>query len=103
MIGIYEDVFQKVVQIEKKEGLHIIKTYQVNEKKFKCDIQPITEKAIKYTWGEQIKSKLQMYSSEDLLIYDYIVNDNKIYKIEDKRDWKYYKIYALLEADVEVN
>lgn len=103
MIGIYEDVFYKVIQIEKKEGLHTTKTYKIDEQKYIGDIQPITEKAIKYTWGKQIKSKLQLFCSEDLLIDDYVINDNKIYKIEDKKDWKEYKAYAILEADLEID
>lgn len=71
-------------------------------KTYQCDIQPMTEQAIKYTWGNEIKSKLQMYSEENLLVNDILVNDNKIYKIESKIDWKEYKIYALLETDIEV-
>lgn len=101
-MGIYEDVFNKVSEIEEKEGLHIKKIYKVNKKIFKCDIQPITEQSIRYIWGEEIKSKLQMYCNENLLIYDILVNDNKTYKIEAKKDWKEYKIYALLETDLEV-
>ena len=40
-----------------------------------------------------------MYCNESILINDILVNDNKIYKVEDKKDWKEYKIYALLECD----
>ncbi len=102
-MGIYEDTFYKTIEQEIKEGLHISKKYKIDKQKaFYCDIQPITEKSIKYTWGEQIKSKLQMYTDENLIVNEILVNDNKTYKIEDKKDWKEYKIYALLEADVEV-
>lgn len=68
----------------------------------KCNIQPIEQKAIKYVFGEDIKSSLQMFSDEELQVNEIIVYDDKAYKIEKKIDWTTYKIYALLEVDVEV-
>lgn len=91
----------KVTEEKNKIG-QLIKTYK-KDKLFKCDIQPIDEKAIKYIWGEQIKSNIQMFSNENLLIYDILVNDNKTYEIEKKIPWDDYYIYALLESDVKID
>lgn len=103
MVGFFEDSFYKIKEEQVKEGLHISKKYVIDKSKsYQCDIQPITEKSIKYTWGNEIKSKLGMYSEENLFVNDLLVNENKIYKIESKKDWKEYKIYALLEADIEL-
>ncbi|HHD2743816.1 TPA: hypothetical protein ACOTGW_002733 [Clostridium perfringens] len=97
-MGIYEDEYYTTKVIKVKENM-VTKTKYVKDKKYKCDIQPITERAIKYTWGKDIKSKVEIYCNESILINDILVNDNKIYKVEDKKDWKEYKIYALLECD----
>ncbi|WP_195954410.1 phage collar protein [Clostridium tertium] len=72
------------------------------DKSIQCNIQPMDEKAIKYTWGEDIKASYQLFSDEDIPVNNILVYDNKTYKIEKKIDWIDYKIYALLEVDVEV-
>lgn len=74
----------------------------IKDRAIKCNIQPIDEKSLKYTWGEDIKSSYQMFTDEDIQVNKILVNDNKTYKIEKKIDWITYKVYALLEVDVEV-
>ncbi|MGL4570320.1 MAG: hypothetical protein ACRCVJ_04600 [Clostridium sp.] len=100
-MGIFEDTYFTTKLEEIRENMMLNKKY-VLDKPFKCDIQPILEKAMKYTWGSQIKSKLQIYCNENLKINDVVVIDNITYTIEDKKDWKEYKIYAILESDVDV-
>lgn len=87
-------------KVKNKIG-QLIEVYK-KDKVFNGDIQPIDEKALKYTWGEDIKSSYQLFSDEDILVNNILVYDNKAYKIEKRIDWIDYKIYALLEADVEV-
>ncbi|MBS5937757.1 hypothetical protein [Clostridium sp.] len=79
----------------------LIEVYK-KDKAFYGDIQPIDEKALKYTWGEDIKANLQLFADENTQVNEIIVCDDKSYKIEKRIDWIDYKIYALLEADVEV-
>lgn len=73
-----------------------------SDKAIQCNIHPVDEKSIKYVFGEDIKSSLQMFSDENILVNNILVYDNKTYKIEKKINWIDYKIYALLEVDVEV-
>ncbi|MBM7836438.1 hypothetical protein [Clostridium sardiniense] len=75
----------------------------IKSEEFPCNIQPIDEKAIKYTWGSEIKSNIQLFCEQDLLVNNILVNDNKIYKIEKKIPWRDYYLYALLESDVKIN
>ncbi|MDQ0150036.1 hypothetical protein ACFO6R_08465 [Eubacterium multiforme] len=98
---IYEDIYFTTELEELRENMMINKNY-ILKQPFKCDIQPILEKAIKYTWGSQIKSKLQMYCNENLNVDDVIVVDDITYKVEEKKDWKEYKVYAILECDIDV-
>ncbi|WP_066892942.1 hypothetical protein [Clostridium nigeriense] len=87
-------------KVKNKIG-QLIEVYKKN-KVFYGDIQPIDEKALKYTWGEDVKSNLQLFTDENILVNNILVYDNKAYKIEKKINWIDYKIYALLEVDVEV-
>ncbi|MGG7159177.1 hypothetical protein [Clostridium perfringens] len=79
----------------------IIKKYS-KDVDYKGNIQPIEEKAIKYTWGEDIKSKLQLFTDVDLAVTDLILYNNKSYAVEKIVNWKDYFIYAILESDVTV-
>lgn len=78
-----------------------IKGYSLDQS-YPCDIQPIDERAYKYTWGEDIKSNIQMFSDESLKVDDIVIYNNKTYKIEKKVKWDNYNIYALLESDVTI-
>lgn len=79
----------------------LIDTYRMDTE-YKCSIQPISEKAIKYVWGNKIKSEIQIYCNEDLKINDVIIINSKAYKVEDKKDWIDYKMYAILEAKINL-
>lgn len=95
----YDNILYKVKQTFNKNELgQMIPTNEGTEE-FKCDIQPIDEKSYKYTWGEDVKSSIQIFTDKDLFVNDILVNDNKAYKIEKKIDWGDYKIYAILESD----
>lgn len=68
----------------------------------KCDVQPIDEKGVKYTWGEDIESNLQVFCDELLEVDDIIIFNNKVYQVEKVIDWGDYKIYAIKSSDIEV-
>lgn len=78
----------------------VVKSYMKTGNKYNVNIQPVDAKSYKYTWGEDIKSTLQVYSDVDLKVADIISINSKCYKIEKKIDWIDYKIYAILETDV---
>ncbi|MDC4240052.1 hypothetical protein NE398_07735 [Clostridium tertium] len=96
----------KIIYITKNTKLknkigQIIEGY-IKDRAIKCNIQPIDEKSFKYTWGEDVKSSYQLVTDEDIQVNKILVYNDKAYKIEKKIDWTTYKIYALLEVDVEV-
>ncbi|SCJ49068.1 Uncharacterised protein [uncultured Clostridium sp.] len=86
----------------KNEIGQVIKGY-TRDSKFACDLQPIDERSYKYTWGEDIKSNIQMFCDENLSVKDIIILNEKVFEIEKKVHWDDYNIYALLESDVIVN
>lgn len=94
-------VYKTTKTIVKNQIGQLIEIYKKDDT-FKADIQPIDEKSYKYTWGNDIKSRLQMFCNEDLLVNEILVNDNKTYKIEKKIKWDDYNIYAILESDTEI-
>lgn len=98
----YDKSFFTTKVIEQKVLMQLQKLY-IKDKEFDCDIQPIDEKAIKYTFGNDIKSRLQMFSNENLEVNDIIIYNNKSYSIEKKIQWDDYFIYAILESDVIVD
>lgn len=79
----------------------VIDSYVI-DKSYRVNKQPIDEKLYKFTWGEDIKSNIQVYADIDLQIDDVVVVNNKTYKIEKAIRWNTYNIYALLETDVKV-
>lgn len=83
----------------KNEIGQVIESY-IKDKSYKCDIQPIDERLYNYTWGNDIKSNLQMFCNESLQVNDLLVINDKPYKIEKKINWDDYSIYALLESEV---
>lgn len=90
----------KYTKVKNKIG-QWIKGYSL-DKSYPCDIQPIDERAYKYTWGEDIKSNLQLFCNESLLVNNILVNDYKTYTIEKKISWDDYYIYAILESDEKI-
>lgn len=78
-----------------------VNTYK-KSKEFRCNIQPIDEKAIKYLFGMDIKGSYQMYTDIKLSVGDIIIYNNKTYSIEKIIAWHTYNVYSLLDADVEV-
>ena len=98
----YNKTYFTTKELETKNKIgQKIKKYVI-DKSFKCDIQPIDERAYKYTWGEDIKSNIQMFCNENLLLNNILVYDTKTYKVEKKVPWDDYYIYAILESDIEV-
>lgn len=76
--------------------------YTKNPTPIVCDIQPIEEKAYKYTWGEDIISNLQVYCDELFEINDIVVYKDEAYQIEKIIDWTDYRIYAIKSCNEEV-
>lgn len=96
------DTFYTTKYTKEKNSIgQIIKKYS-KDVDYKGNIQPIEKKAIKYTWGEDIKSKLQLFTDADLAVTDLILYNNKSYSVEKIVPWRDYNIYAILESDVTV-
>ena len=98
----YNKTISLTVETSEKNAIgQCIKHYRKGED-IACDVQPIDEKGYKYTWGQDIKSNLQVYCDEILNVDDVVIYNNKVYKIEKKIPWDDYNIYAILEADIKV-
>lgn len=96
-----------VEQMTTKNKLgQIINSLVKNNESVKVNRQVIDEKAIKYTWGSDIKSSIQIFADLDLKIDDIVVinykGNEKVYKIENKKDYDNHYIYALFESDEDV-
>ena len=102
MIFFADTIMYKTEKTEINHAGHISTSYTKLDDAYYVNIQPIDEKAIKYTWGSDIKSNLSMYSDVDLKIGDIIVINDKAYVIEKIIAWSTYSLYALLESDEEV-
>ncbi|GKX65833.1 hypothetical protein [Inconstantimicrobium mannanitabidum] len=99
----YNDQVYKTAYVESKNKIgQQLKEYKKQELPILCDIQPIEEKAITYTWGNDIKSNFQMYCDELFMVDDVIIYNNKTYSIEKVIDWGDYKLYAIMSVDVVV-
>lgn len=100
-------MYKTTLTIEKNEMMQVIKTYVKAESPVQVNRQVIDEKAIKYTWGSDIKSNIQIFSDECLNVADIVIiaykGENKTYEVEDKKDYDNHSIYALIEKDVDVN
>lgn len=89
--------------IVKNEVGQLVEGYVKSGVKFMVNLQPIDIKAIKNTWGEDIKSKFQIYADESLGVGDVILINNKSYEIEKHIPWSSYNIYAIKDVDVIIN
>ena len=103
-------VFFKNAKIEttnktkiKNEVGQLVEAYTRGNNSIRVNIQPIDIKAIKYIWGEEIKSQFQMYADELFSVGDIIIWQNKTYEIEKQIPWISYNLYAIKDKDVVVN
>lgn len=100
MVFFKNAIMTTVKEVKVKDDMgQIVKSYVTGDS-CRVNVQPIEQKSYKYTWGEDIKSTLQVYSDIDLKVNDIISINSKCYKVEKKIDWIDYKIYAILETDV---
>ena len=104
MIFFADDELYKVIQNKVKNDLgHVMTTYTDEQLPYMVNIQPIEEKSVKYTFGEDISSTLQAYVEKEMnfSIGDVVVFENLAYEVEKKVPWKSYDIIALKRVDVE--
>ena len=93
MIFFADIIMYKTKKIESNHAGHISTSYTKLEDAYYVNIQPIDEKAIKYTWGSDIKSNSSMYSEVDLKVGDIVVINDKAYAIEKKIAYRFYFFY----------
>ncbi|WP_040194288.1 hypothetical protein [Clostridium culturomicium] len=87
----------------KNEVGQLVEAYTRGNNSIRVNIQPIDIQAIKYTWGEDIKSQFQMYADALFSVGDIIIWQNKTYEIEKHIPWISYNLYAIKDKDVVVN
>ncbi|MGL5440798.1 MAG: hypothetical protein ACRDA4_10550 [Filifactoraceae bacterium] len=97
----YDKVINRIKKTPIKElgRLVVINTKDTNN--IYVDIQPITEQAKKYEFGQDIQGTKQMFSDEGFSVDDIILYKNKTYRIEKKIEWDDYYNYSLLEVDIK--
>ena len=67
MVFFADDELYKVIQNKiKNEFGQVVTTYTKEQLPYMVNIQPIEEKAIKYTFGEDISSTLQAYVEKEM-------------------------------------
>ena len=100
-------MYKTTLTTVKNDMLQVIKTYVKAESPVQVNRQVIDEKAIKYTWGDDIKSNIQVFSDECLDVNEIVIiaykGEEKTYEVEDKKGYDNHYIYALIEKDVNVN
>ena len=86
----------------KNEYGQLINTY-VKGLPLMVNIQPIEEKSVKYTFGEDTSSTIQAYVEKEMNfgIGDVVIFENLAYEVEKKVPWKSYDIIALKRVDIE--
>ncbi|OPX48495.1 hypothetical protein [Clostridium thermobutyricum] len=89
------------IKSSKNEINQVINSY-VKDVWYKCNMQPITEQSIKYIWGNEVKSNIQIFCNENINVGDLIVINNISYEIEKKYAWGISNYYAILESDINV-
>lgn len=87
----------------KNEVGQLVEAYTRGNNSIRVNIQPIDIKAIKYTWGEEIKSQFQMYADELFSVGDIIIWKNKTYEIEKHIPWNSYNLYAIKDKVVVIS
>ena len=104
MVFFADDELYKVIQDKIKNDLgQVVTTYTKERLPYMVNIQPIEEKSVKYTFGEDIESTLQAYVEKEMNfnIGDVVVFENIAYEVEKKVVWKSYDIIALKRVDIE--
>ena len=104
MVFFADDELYKVIQSEIKNDLGQVVTTNTKEQlPYMVNIQPIEEKSVKYTFGEDISSTLQAYVEKEMnfSIGDVVVFENLAYEVEKKVSWKSYDIIALKRVDIK--
>ena len=104
MIFFADDELYKVIQNKVKNDLgQVMTTYTKEQLPYMVNIQPIEEKSVKYTFGEDISSTLQAYTEKEMnfCIGDVVAFENLAYEVEKRVTWKSYDIIALKRVDIE--
>ena len=104
MVFFADDELYKVIQNKVKNDLgQVMTTYTKEQLSYMVNIQPIEEKSVKYTFGEDISSTLQAYTEKEMNfnIGDVVVFENLAYEVEKKVSWKSYDIIALKRVDIK--
>ena len=104
MVFFAYDELYKVIQNKVKNDLgQVMTTYTKEQLPYMVNIQPIEEKSVKYTFGEDISSTIQAYVEKEInfSIGDVVIFENLAYEVEKKVPWKSYDIIALKRVDIE--
>ena len=104
MVFFADDELYRVIQKDIKNDFgQVVATYTKEKIPYMVNIQPIEEKSVKYTFGEDIESTLQAYVEKEMNfnIGDVVVFENIAYETEKKVAWKSYDIIALKRVDIE--
>ena len=104
MVFFADDELYRVIQKDIKNDFgQVVATYTKEKIPYMVNIQPIEEKSVKYTFGEDITSTIQAYVEKEMnfSIGDTVVFENIAYEVEKKVAWKSYDIIALKRVDIE--
>ena len=104
MVFFADDELYRVIQKDIKNDFgQVVATYTKEKIPYMVNIQPIEEKSVKYTFGEDISSTIQAYVEKEMnfSIGDTVVFENLAYEVEKKVPWKSYDIIALKRVDIE--
>lgn len=104
MVFIKNATIETVIKTSIKNNIgQVIEGYKKSGISYKVNIQPIDIKSIKYTWGEDIISKYQVYADEILEVGDIIIWNNKTFEVEKVIDYINYRLYAIRDKEVIIN
>lgn len=104
MVFFADDELYRVIQKDIKNDFgQVVATYTKEKIPYMVNIQPIEEKSVKYTFGEDIESTLQAYVEKEMNfnIGNVVVFEDIAYEVEKKVAWKSYDIIALKRVDIE--
>ena len=104
MVFFADDELYKVIQDKIKNDLgQVVTTYTKERLPYMVNIQPIEEKSVKYTFGEDTSSTIQAHVEKEMHfgIGDVVIFENLAYEVEKKVPWKSYDIIALKRVDIE--
>ena len=104
MVFFADDELYRVIQKDIKNDFgQVVATYTKEKIPYMVNIQPIEEKSVKYTFGEDIESTLQAYVEKEMNfnIGNVVVFEDIAYEVEKKVAWESYDIIALKRVDIE--